>query len=190
MGPQLNTFETSNELCCFPVVSFKSACMNSTTISNESILEALHDVKDPEIPTVSLVDLGLITKVDIKSDDEVHIDMIPTFSGCPALAVMQEGVQSRVEQMGVARVTVNIDRSVIWSTNMISEQGLKDIEKIGLSSPKRYCGELNLEAPPPAECSHCHSLKTVQVSPFGPTLCRAVYYCNDCEETFEQFKPL
>jgi len=164
--------------------------MSTTVISEETILEALKDVKDPEIPTVSLVDLGLITKVDIKSDEEVSINMIPTFSGCPALAVMRDDVKKRVEEMGVPNVTVNIDYSITWSTNMISEEGLRDIEKVGLSSPKRYCGELNLEAPPAAECPNCHSLKTAQISPFGPTLCRAVYYCNDCEETFEQFKPV
>lgn len=159
-------------------------------LSKESILEALQDVKDPEIPTVSLVDLGLITLVEVRSPSDVLVKMTPTFSGCPALKVMQENVQKRVEDMGVENVEVQMDLSVTWSTNMISEKGLKDIEKIGLSSPGRYCGELNLEAPPAAECSKCHSTRTVQISPFGPTLCRAVYYCNDCEETFEQFKPV
>lgn len=159
-------------------------------LNEDSIIEALKDVKDPEIPTVSLVDLGLITNIDIVDSENVKVSMIPTFSGCPALAVMKDDVKKRVEQMGVANVTVEIDNQVAWNTNMISEQGLKDIEKIGLSSPKKYCGELNLEAPPAATCPRCKSEKTAQISPFGPTLCRAVYYCNDCDETFEQFKPV
>ncbi|MGB0428880.1 MAG: 1,2-phenylacetyl-CoA epoxidase subunit PaaD [Bacteroidia bacterium] len=159
-------------------------------LTQAQILEALKDVKDPEIPTVSLVDLGLITNIDIKDQSEVKVSMIPTFSGCPALAVMKEEVKARVEQMGVSKVWVEIDNQVAWNTNMITEQGLKDIEKVGLSSPKKYCGELNLEAPPAAECPRCKSEKTAQISPFGPTLCRAVYYCNDCNETFEQFKPV
>lgn len=168
----------------------KTNMKTETALSKEAIIEALHDVKDPEIPTVSLVDLGLITEIDIRSENDVYIKMTPTFSGCPALKVMQQNVQERVEQMGVKHVDVQIDHEVTWSTNMISEKGLKDIEKIGLSSPGRYCGTLNLETPPAAKCSSCGSEKTVQVSPFGPTLCRAVYYCNDCEETFEQFKPV
>lgn len=153
-------------------------------------MEALHDVKDPEIPTVSLVDLGLITEINIYSADKVDVKMIPTFSGCPALAVMKDGVKTRIEEMGVSEVKVELDNNVTWSTNRISEQGLKDIEKVGLSSPGRYCGELNLEAPPAVICSKCKGDKTVQISPFGPTLCRAIYYCNDCDESFEQFKPV
>ena len=164
--------------------------VDTSTITESDIREALHVVKDPEIPTVSLVDLGLITRIEVKSPNEVEVDLIPTFSGCPALTVMRDDVQKTVEGMGFDKVDVKIDFSVTWSTNMISEQGLKDIEKVGLSSPKRYCGELNLEAPPAATCTHCKSEKTVQVSPFGPTLCRSIYYCNDCEGTFEQFKPL
>lgn len=159
-------------------------------INEPNIIEALKDVKDPEIPTVSLVDLGLITKIDIRSENDVEVSMIPTFSGCPAITVMKDDVKKRVEQMGVEHVTVVLDNAIAWSTNMISEQGIKDIEKIGLSSPKKFCGELNLEAPPAVECPKCKSEKTAQISPFGPTLCRAVYYCNDCEETFEQFKPV
>ena len=159
-------------------------------LNKELILEALKDVKDPEIPTVSLVDLGLITNIEIANSQHVKVSMIPTFSGCPALAVMKDDVKKRVEKMGVEHVEIEIDNSTAWSTNMISEQGLKDIEKIGLSSPKKFCGELNLEAPPAVECPKCKSEKTVQLSPFGPTLCRAIYYCNDCEETFEQFKPV
>ena len=159
-------------------------------ITQENIIEALRDVKDPEIPTVSLVDLGLITGIEVRSDKDVHVKMIPTFSGCPAIHVMKAEVKSRVEAMGVLHVEVSLDNTLAWSTNMISEQGLKDIEKIGLSSPKRFCGELNLEAPPAVACAKCKSERTAQISPFGPTLCRAVYYCNDCEETFEQFKPV
>ncbi|MCB0738069.1 MAG: phenylacetate-CoA oxygenase subunit PaaJ [Bacteroidetes bacterium] len=163
---------------------------NTELLTEEAILQALQDVKDPEIPTVSLVDLGLITKVDIVGPDEVTISMTPTFSGCPALTVMRENVQKRVEEMGVDHVAVKIDLSVTWNTNMITEKGRRDIEKVGLSSPKTYCGELNLEAPPAATCPRCKSEKTAQISPFGPTLCRAIYYCNNCEETFEQFKPV
>ncbi|MBI1183511.1 phenylacetate-CoA oxygenase subunit PaaJ [bacterium] len=162
----------------------------TASLSEAAIREALKDVKDPEIPTVSLVDLGLITEINIANEQEVQVKMIPTFSGCPALHVMKAEVKQRVEAMGVENVTVVLDNEVAWSTNMISEQGLRDIEKIGLSSPKRYCGELDLEAPPAVTCSRCGSEKTAQISPFGPTLCRAVYYCNDCEETFEQFKPV
>lgn len=156
----------------------------------EQILEALYDVKDPEIPTVSLVDLGLITHIEVRDDGSAYIRMIPTFSGCPALTHMQDEVKERVEKMGYEQVEVEIDHSVSWSTNRVTEQGLRDIEKIGLSTPKKFCGQLNLDNPPPVTCPKCKSEKTAQISPFGPTLCRAVYYCNECEETFEQFKPV
>lgn len=156
----------------------------------KEILTALYDVKDPEIPSVSLVDLGLITNINVLSNEHVEVKMIPTFSGCPALRVMKDEVRERIELLGYKQVDVEIDPSITWSTNMISEQGLKDIEKIGLSSPQRYCGSLDLENIPKAKCPNCGSEKTAQISSFGPTLCRAVHYCNDCEETFEQFKAI
>ncbi|MBI3141311.1 MAG: phenylacetate-CoA oxygenase subunit PaaJ [Bacteroidetes bacterium] len=153
-------------------------------------MEALREVKDPEIPTVSLVDLGLITQILYPSSGGLLVKMVPTFTGCPALRHMKDQVRERLERLGVQKVGVEIDNEIAWNTNMITEQGLKDIEKIGLSAPGRYCGALDLAQLPTAKCPTCHSDKTLLVSPFGPTLCRAVYYCNDCEGTFEQFKPI
>jgi ring-1,2-phenylacetyl-CoA epoxidase subunit PaaD len=154
------------------------------------IWEALKDVKDPEIPTVSLVDLGVITDVRIAPDNVAHVSMTPTFVGCPAMDYMRDDVRRRLESMGFAGIDVEINFDVQWSTNRITEEGRKRLHDFGLAPPEPYEGILQLEVLNNMECPLCGGHNTTLRSPFGPTLCRSIHYCNDCRQAFEGFKPV
>ncbi len=161
-----------------------------TTITVEEIRQALKDVKDPEIPTVSLVDLGVITDIYVSNDNVVHVRMTPTFVGCPAMDYMKNDVIQRLEEMDFDGVDVQVNLDVPWSTNLITEEGRKGLKEFGLGAPPAYDTVLELDVLSDMECPNCGSRHTEMKSPFGPTLCRSIYYCKNCKETFEQFKPI
>lgn len=161
----------------------------ATTNSEQIIWDALQAVKDPEIPVISVVDLGIITGVQV-SDGAAKVTMTPTFVGCPAIKFMQNNVQKAVEAAGFDPVEVVVDYSTPWNSDMVSERGLKQLTEFGLSAPRRHCGNLKPEDLEHAECPVCKSTNTELKTPFGPTLCRAIFYCKDCGEGFEQFKPV
>ncbi|MBL7997807.1 MAG: phenylacetate-CoA oxygenase subunit PaaJ [Candidatus Kapabacteria bacterium] len=156
--------------------------------SVDEIYQALHSVSDPEIPTISVVDLGVITNVEIH-DDAIAITMTPTFVGCPAIDVMRNGVRDAASVFGLP-VDVTVDYSTPWSSNRVTEAGRAALHKHGLALPQKFSGEFEPEILLNAECPHCGSGNTRLTSPFGPTLCRAMYYCNSCLQAFEQFKPV
>jgi len=166
--------------------NFYNALMSST-FPKQTILDALREVKDPEIPVISVVDMGIIT--DVKVDgDSACVTMTPTFVGCPAIDFMREQIKNKVEELGFQKVEVLVDREHKWSTNDISERGKQLLEEFRLAPPPWIEGDVGLEDLQ-AACPHCGSKNTSLNSPFGSTLCRAIYYCNDCNLSFEQFKP-
>jgi len=159
-------------------------------ITKKDILDALQDVKDPEIPTISVVDLGIITGVDIDEDNFVKVTMTPTFSGCPALKIMENMVKERIELMNISGVEVTTNFDTPWSTNMISPKGIEGLKKHGLAPPEKHNGLVQIEILEKVKCPHCGSRNTTLKTPFGPTLCRSMHYCNECLNAFEQFKPV
>ncbi len=161
-----------------------------TEISKEEILKALEDVKDPEIPTISLVDLGIVTDVNISGDNFISITLTPTFSGCPALKVMETLVKEKIMELDASGVEVKTTFDVQWNTNMITVKGLAALKKHGLAPPERHSGLVQIEFLDHVKCPYCESRNTSLKSPFGPTLCRSLHYCNDCLQAFEQFKPV
>lgn len=160
-------------------------------LSTEAIRTALKEVKDPEIPTISVVDLGIVTGIEVDIEGNVHVQLTPTFSGCPALKMMEDLVRSRVEKMpGVGRVEVETTFDVPWNTNMISEEGLEALKKHGLAPPPRHEGYIELDVLSDTPCPYCNSHNTTMQTPFGPTLCRSMHYCKNCHQAFEAFKPV
>ncbi len=157
-------------------------------ITADDILTALHEVKDPEIPVISVVDLGIITNVKVK-DNSAVITMTPTFVGCPAIAMMQRQIKEKAEALGFEKVEVLVDREHKWSTNDISETGKAALKKFGLAPPRAVTASVELEDFREVECPHCGSTNTSLNTPFGSTLCRAIHYCHNCKQSFEQFKP-
>lgn len=158
-------------------------------ISAHKIYELLQDIKDPEIPVLSLVDLGVITSVEVVNNS-VTIEMTPTFVGCPALDVMQNDIREMLLKNGIKDVEIKVSYKKPWNSDMISPEGRQALKKFGLSPPPPRQLFADLDLLEHAHCPRCGNTNTELRNTFGPTLCRSIHYCNDCREAFEQFKPL
>jgi ring-1,2-phenylacetyl-CoA epoxidase subunit PaaD len=153
--------------------------------------ELLDTVPDPEIPVLSVVDLGIVTDLKVEESGEVRVVLTPTFAACPALKWMEKQVSEALLGGGATKVTVETRFEVPWTSDRISEAGREKIRQFGLAPPPRRqpgCVGPDLEALALAACPRCGSANTTMKSPFGPTLCRSLHYCFDCLEAFEQFK--
>ena len=155
----------------------------------------LSDVPDPEIPVVSVVDLGIVRDVCWETKDgaatELVVTITPTYSGCPATSVIAFEIERAIRDHGVDRVRLKTQISPPWTTDWISEAGRERLKGYGIAPPAkaRYLGE-RLSGKAAAECPRCGSNKTVRVSEFGSTPCKALYKCSDCLEPFDLFKCL
>lgn len=158
-------------------------------IDKKKVLSWLEEVQDPEIPVLSLVDLGVITNVDI-DDNHVRVKMTPTFAGCPAIDYMKADVIRVLKQKGVESVECDVNFETQWNSNMISEKGREALKKFGLAPPPKHDLIVDLEILERIECPYCGSNDTELKNSFGPTLCRSIHYCNNCKQAFEQFKPV
>ena len=160
-------------------------------LTEQTVREALADVMDPEIPYLSIVDLGIVRDVAV-SDEGIEVGIMPTFVGCPALEVIKENVAERIAQLAQDRpVSVKVTLDEPWTTDRISEKGREILKKSGFAPPavgKMPARNNLIQLLPVAECPYCGSRKTVMENAFGPTLCRAIYYCSNCRQPFEQFK--
>jgi len=160
-------------------------------VTAEEVWEALAEIPDPEIPVISLVDLGVVKHVQVDGE-RVHVDFTPTFLGCPALEVMQRAMTERIEQLGAeADVEVVLDDS--WSTDRISAEGREKLRAAGFAPPAPREAEpptlLQLQRAP-LRCPYCGSTDTRLENLFGPTPCRSLRYCSSCRQPFEQFKTI
>jgi ring-1,2-phenylacetyl-CoA epoxidase subunit PaaD len=161
--------------------------------AEERVWDELSRIADPEIPAISLVDLGVIGSVAI-GDGAVSVRLLPTFVGCPAIGVMQELISERVGALGLAeRVDVEISFDPPWTSDRISAEGRERLRLSGFApphiGPAVVGGDLSeLTILSVAECPYCGSRNTSMENAFGPTLCRAIYHCADCRQPFEQFK--
>lgn len=160
-------------------------------ITPESVWTALDDVKDPEIPMVSVVELGIIQSVVVEGQ-QVSVVITPTFTGCPALPLMRENIADRVKALGATSVDVSISLTPRWTTDRIAPAAREKMKTIGLAPPPKHNGRLDLvlDLQPLVRCPFCGSADTIMENPFGPTLCRALHYCNSCQQPFEEFKAL
>ncbi len=155
----------------------------------QEIWTELDEVKDPEIPVVSIIEMGIVRDVALDGD-RVTVTLTPTFSGCPALHVMQADVEHRLRGLGFANIAVNVTLSPPWSTERISEGARAKLKAFGLAPPPHHDGDISLALRDPVACPYCGSEDTSLRNAFGPTLCRAIFTCNACKQPFEQFKPL
>lgn len=161
----------------------------TTSVLEQEILTALEAVKDPEIPVISVIDLGVIHSVRIE-EGTVHVAMTPTFAGCPAIDAMKADIIRVLNERGYPNVEVQVLYNEPWTTNKITPRGRELLKEFGLSPPPAFDGLLSLEVLQNAICPNCSSNNTFLMNTFGPTACRAVHHCRNCRETFEQFKPL
>jgi len=158
------------------------------------IWDELATISDPEIPAISVVDLGVIGSVHV-DEARVRVELLPTFVGCPAIGVMQERITARVSELKLApAVEVVVTFDPPWTSDRISAEGRERLRLSGFAPPQRMpagpaLGQLEeLAVLPVAACPYCGSRNTTLDNAFGPTLCRAIYHCGDCRQPFEQFK--
>jgi ring-1,2-phenylacetyl-CoA epoxidase subunit PaaD len=158
-------------------------------VTEAMVMGWLEQVKDPEIPPLSLVDLGVVTSVTI-DPGSVTVEITPTFAGCPALEVMKSEIIQVLADHGVRNPVVKVSFKEPWSSDKISAKGRAALKKFGLAPPPPAALFVELEVLETAECPRCGGDDTELRNIFGATLCRSMHYCNTCREAFEQFKPL
>lgn len=158
-------------------------------ITADNVYNWLREVKDPEIPVLSLVDLGVINEVDVDGN-AVRVVITPTFVGCPALDVMQTDIRSALTAKGFSSVKIEVSYKTPWTSDKISPEGKEALRKFGLAPPPSRQVFPDLDVLEHATCPRCGNNNTELRNVFGATLCRSIHYCNHCKEAFEQFKPI
>jgi ring-1,2-phenylacetyl-CoA epoxidase subunit PaaD len=159
-------------------------------VTVEEVWEALAEIPDPEIPVISLVELGVVKDVTVE-DGKVHVDFTPTFMGCPALDTMRLAMQEKIADLGAeSDIHVRLDDS--WSTDDINAAGREKLRSAGFAPPApRTAGKLELvQLQRGFRCPYCGSTNTRLENLFGPTPCRSIRYCDSCRQPFEQFKTI
>ena len=151
------------------------------SIDKAQVFEWLAKVLDPEVPALSLVDLGIVRDVEVGADDLVTVTLTPTYSGCPATEVIETSVTEALKMRGVAEVEINRVLSPPWTTDWITADGREKLRRYGIAPPSP---SLTIA------CPQCESLNTERVSEFGSTACKASWRCCECLEPFEYFKCL
>ena len=155
----------------------------------QDVMRVLEQVMDPEIPTLSVVDLGMITKATA-SEGYAYVRLLPTFVACPATSYIRKSIEEALMNAGFEFVEVQMEDKISWTSDRVSERGRKLLEEFGLGAPMQIDGVLNFETIEQANCPHCGSSNTELRSMFGSTLCRSIHYCRDCKQGFERFKPV
>lgn len=156
------------------------------------VWDALGLVMDPEIPVVSVVEMGMVKDVDV-TDTRAVVTMLPTFTGCPAVPIIREDVAAAVAAVeGIDEVEVEFSFDPPWTSDRISAEGRSKLTEFGIAPPTGQGPVLigDIGIPATATCPFCGSRDTRAENPFGPTPCRAIYYCAACRNPFEVFKPV
>jgi len=153
----------------------------TVSLDKAQVYEWLAKVLDPEVPALSLVDLGIVRDVEVSVDDVVTVTLTPTYSGCPATEAIETSVTEALKMRGVAEVTIKRVLSPPWTTDWITADGRDKLRRYGIAPPSP-----SLEI----ACPQCESLNTERISEFGSTACKASWRCCECLEPFEYFKCL
>ncbi|NYI67531.1 1,2-phenylacetyl-CoA epoxidase subunit PaaD [Spelaeicoccus albus] len=165
----------------------------TTTIDKQSMTDsarrAAARVPDPEIPVLSIEDLGILRDVQVE-DDVVHVFITPTYSGCPAMDAIRTDIDAELREAGFPAVRVHTVLSPAWTTDWMSDEGKRKLAEYGIAPPSGHSAVHSGPIPVAlsVKCPHCGSLKTRELSRFGSTACKALYRCTDCREPFDYFK--
>lgn len=159
--------------------------------SRDEILAILDSVKDPEIPVVSVVDLGIVRDVEVAAD-RVVVTITPTYSGCPAMREIEHDIGRALSEHGISPHEVRTIYSPAWTTDWIAPAARARLESYGIAPPAPGAASelVSLARRPSARCPYCKSSATERRSEFGSTACKAIWFCRECRQPFEEFKPL
>lgn len=153
---------------------------------------ALAEVLDPEVPVLSVVDLGIVRDLAVDADDRVAVTLTPTYSGCPATEVIEAAVVAALQRAGAREVQVRTRLAPAWTTDWIAPAAAQKLRRYGIAPPHLKAAEAQPLRFHPRDiaCPRCGSTETQQLSAFGATACKALYRCTSCLEPFELFKPI
>ena len=155
-------------------------------VENAAIWSLLEEVYDPEVPVLSVVDLGIVREVRAG-----EIVITPTYSGCPAMDVIRTSIRMKLLEHGYHDIRLTTVLSPAWTTDWMSERGKEKLRQYGIAPPlpsQQVCHPAWFQREEAIECPHCHSFHTTMISEFGSTACKALYRCEDCKEPFDYFK--
>lgn len=154
------------------------------------IWNILSTLKDPEIPAISLIDLGIIRNVSYRNDEWI-ISIVPTYSGCPATQMIEESIREALRRNNIDSYQLDISIDPPWTTDFITEKGREDLRAYGIAPPTQEGTKRDLfSVAPSVKCPRCGAKDTKRKSEFGSTPCKSLYQCGVCKEPFEYFKCL
>jgi len=160
-------------------------------ISEEAVWTWLNEIPDPEIPVISVVELGVVRKIEFDDETSIDVTITPTYSGCPAMNVFEEDIIKKLKEKGFKEVNLHTVLSPAWTTDWLSDEASRKLENYGIAPPVKGTkdkGFLFESGPKTLQCPKCGSTETSLISQFGSTACKALYTCNSCKEPFEYFK--
>lgn len=160
-------------------------------INKERIWEILEMVTDPEVPVLSIIDLGIVRGVEINSSNKIKITITPTYTGCPAMDVISMNIRMALLEHGFKNIEITNVLSPAWTTDWMTEAGKQKLKAYGIAPPnaqQQVCTTELFQKEEAIQCPHCNSYNTSSISYFGSTACKALYKCNDCKEPFDYFK--
>ncbi|HTA27031.1 MAG TPA: 1,2-phenylacetyl-CoA epoxidase subunit PaaD [Bacteroidia bacterium] len=159
--------------------------------SNEQIWSFLDEVMDPEIPVLSILDLGIVRSVEVNAEGSL-VTITPTYTGCPATHIIEEDIRSKLKEKGVLNFSIKTILSPAWTTDWISGEGRRKLKEYGIAPPEESTSDKSLlsNKPKVVHCPRCNSTNTEMRSFFGSTPCKSLYVCSDCKEPFDYFKCL
>ena len=162
---------------------------NSQPLTAKKLWQLLEEVSDPEVPVLSILDLGIVRDVVVEHE-QVSITITPTYSGCPAMNTIATDIRLRLLAEGYSNVTIHTQLRPAWTTDWISAAGRRKLREYGIAPPAEASSSKSalLGAQPIVPCPLCASTRTEKVSEFGSTACKALYRCQDCREPFDYFK--
>jgi ring-1,2-phenylacetyl-CoA epoxidase subunit PaaD len=163
--------------------------MNQENVIQDTY-KLLGTIPDPEVPVLSIVDLGIIRDIHVK-DESVVVTITPTYSGCPAMDVISMQIRMTLLEHGFKNVTIDTVLSPAWTTDWMSEHGKEKLKAFGIAPPtvrQQVCHTDLFQQEEAIECPLCRSYNTRMISQFGSTACKALYQCNNCLEPFDYFK--
>lgn len=164
--------------------------MSKTIADTTKLFAIAAKVNDPEIPVLSIADLGILREVNLDKGGGVQVLITPTYSGCPAMDVISEDLYRVFAEAGYEKVDIKLVLTPAWSTDWMSDEGKKKLEEYGIAAPtgRGHAGRVTLGMS--VKCPRCHSLSTRELARFASTSCKALYTCTDCLEPFDYFKVL
>jgi ring-1,2-phenylacetyl-CoA epoxidase subunit PaaD len=159
------------------------------SIEEKKLWHILEEVKDPEVPALSIIDLGILRNISFE-DGKISIIITPTYSGCPAMDVISMDIRLKLIEKGYRNVTIQQQLSPAWTTDWMTKEGKAKLKAFGIAPPnpkQQFCSS-EMFREEAIECPHCNSFHTELISQFSSTACKAMYRCLDCREAFDYFK--